>query len=508
MRFLFTALLLCISSWVTFAQKEASIWYFGNRTGFDFNTNCQPTILTDSPIDVSFGTAVMSDGETGQLLFYTNGYQVRNREQAVMPNGTYPEYAGSGPFPQRALFVPVPARTDLYYFFRIVETNDDPSSYVGLRYSTLDMTLDGGRGDILPRGKDTPLASGLVSRLTAIRHTNGRDYWVLTHQGNGNAFLVYPITPDGVGKADTIRIGSTYRNPTDWGFMKASPDGKKLACSVLSSTARPFDLFDFDASTGKLSNYVSLGNLRFQYGVSFSPDNTKLYVTNRTVADPGQNNSVEVIRQYDLNAGNADAISKSGKSIIYQNPYGDIAETMDVERTGFYSPVLQIGPDGRIYATADYSNELKPGDCQNCKRHILVINKPNALGFACDVQLQAAELGAGSVGDVSDLPNFMQHYFNGLTPRDCSFDSNDECTAENVRLFPNPAKDVLEILVTDICFTPYTLRIVNVAGQLLAQYEIKTPLSHKHDVSQLAAGTYFAELHFTNRMTIKRFLKH
>ena len=508
MKLLLIVLLLWQCCFATFAQKEAAIWYFGNRAGFDFNANCQPTILTDGPNDVSFGVAVISDRKTGQLLFYTNGDRVWNREHATMPNGTYDPYAGSGPFPQRALIVPVPDKPSQYYIFRATEMNHDPASYVGLRYSTVDMTLDNGRGDVLQTGKDIPLADGLASRLTAIRHTNGRDYWVLTHQGNGNAFLVYPVTPTGVGIADTIRIGSMYRSPTDRGFMKVSPDGKKLACSVLSASARPFDLFDFDASTGQLSNYVSLGNIRFQYGVSFSPDNTKLYVTNRTVANPGQNYSEEIIRQYDLKAGSTAAVIASGKSIIYQNPYGTIAELIGTKRTGFYSPALQIGPDGRIYAAADYSNEVNQTNCQNCKRHFLVINKPNELGFDCDVQLQAAELGTGTVGDVSDLPNFMQHYFNGLTPKDCPFDKNDECTADNVQLFANPTKDVLEILVTDICFTPYTLRIVDVAGQVLAQYEIRTPLSQKLDVSTLAAGIYFAELHFTNRTTTKRFLKH
>ena len=507
---LLIVLLLWLCSCSAFAQKEAAIWYFGNRAGFDFSTNCQPTALIDGSVDASFGVAVMSDGKTGQLLFYTNGYQVWNREHTVMPNADFEAYAGSGPFPQRALIVPVPDHPLMYYCFRMAEvySNGNPLNSVSLRYSVINMVLDGGRGDVLQDGKDTPLADGLASRLTAIRHTNGRDYWVLTHQWNNNSFLVYPVTSAGVGKADTIRIGSTYRNQENLGFIKASPDGQKLACSAVSNSDRPFDLFDFDASTGKISNYVNLGNIRSQYGISFSPDNTKLYVTNQSLVNSGQTDSKEVIRQYDLKAGNIDAIIASGKSIIYQNSRSTIAELIGIKRTGFYAPALQIGPDGRIYVAADYSNDVNGIPCQSCKHHFLVINKPNELGFNCDIQAQTAELGSGTVGDVSDLPNFMQHYFNDLAPKDCAFDRNDECTADNVQFFPIPAKNVLEILITDICFTPYTLRVINVAGQILAQHEVKTPRSQQVNVSQLADGIYFAEMHFSNRTITKRFLKH
>lgn len=506
----FTILLVWLCAYTACAQKEANIWYFGSRAGFDFNKNCQPTALSDSPIDANFGVAVMSDGKTGQLLVYTNGHQVFNRDHRVMPAGTYEDYAGSGPFPQRALFIPVPDQPSAYYFFRMAEvlSNGNPTTIVNLRYSRIEMTLDGGLGDVVRNGRDADLAGGLACRLTAIRHTNGRDYWLLTHQWNSDAFLVYPVTSKGVGKADTLHIGSTYTDQEPWGFIKASPDGQKLACSVLNITARPFDLFDFDASTGKLSNYLSLGNIRIQYGVSFSPDNTKLYVSNRVVAEPGQNNSREVIRQYNLKAGTTAAIVASGKSIIYQNPNRALTESIENNRTGFYSPALQIAPDGRIYAAADYSNEISGDPCQSCRRHFLVINKPNEAGFTCDVQLQTAELGSGAVGDVSDWPNFMQHYFNGLVPRNCAFDSNDDCTAVNIQLFPSPATNVLEILVTDLCFTPYTLRIVNMTGQILAEYDVKMPRSQQVDVSQLADGMYVAELHFTDRTITKRFLKH
>ncbi len=503
-----TLVLVCAGYYAALAQKEANIWYFGQYAGLDFNTNCQPTALDNSQMNADYGSAVMSDGATGQLLFYSNSYQVWNRDHQLMPNGKLTEYIGAGVETQTALIVPVPGTSSLYYLFRLDErnaTHTGSANYGRLTYSTIDMRLDGGRGDVVSLGKDSTLVEGLAGRLTAVRHTNGRDYWVLTHQYNSNAFLVYPVTTAGVGPADTLRIGSEYRDQAAYGYLKASPDGHKLASSSLSNGGRPFDLFDFDAQTGKLSNYVNLGNIRLQSGVSFSPDNTKLYVANRNRVDA--NNESEIIRQYDLNAGSTQAIIASGQSVVYKNPNTNILEGEKVAQ-GFLAFSLEIGPDGRIYSAAEYSNSQPGAPCTNCARHLMVINKPNALGFACNPQLQAAELGTGQVGNVSDMPNFMQHYFNGLEPKDCAFDRNDECTDANVQLFPNPTKDVMELLITDVCFTPYTLRLINVAGQVLATHEITTPRSQKLDVRALPAGVYFAELRFQDRTTVKRFIRN
>ena len=507
MKSLLTLCFLCGCFATLFAQKEANIWYFGQQAGLDFNTNCQPTALNDGQTYFE-SSAVMSNGKTGQLLFYTDNYTVWNRQHQPMPNGIFTAYAGTLGTTQGPLIIPVPGDSLSCHLFRMTETNGTltgGADYTRLSHFIVDMRLNGGLGDLVKTNQDSTLSVGLVGKLTAVRHANKRDYWVLTHQWNSNAFLVYPVTPSGIGKADTIRIGSAYVRQDVYGFLKASPDGTKLASSFLSTFARPLDLFDFDPATGKITNYVSLGDVRLQYGLSFSPDNSKLYVTNRTVVDAELN--TELIRQYDLKAGDTQAIIKSGKSIIYQNPTTNIPYNRKAARNGFYAPAMQTGPDGRIYLIADYSNNIIGDPCTNCKKHLIVINKPNESGFACDVQLQAAELGKGLVGDVNSLPNFMEHYFNGLEPNDCAFDRNDECTDANVRIFPNPVKDQLEILITDICFTPYTLRIIDVAGRVLATYNVSTPRSQSLDVGTLPGGIYFAELRFIGRTTVKRFLK-
>lgn len=497
--------LLCVYATISVAQKQANIWYFGQNAGFDFNAACQPVALDNSGMYTMWSSAVIADGQTGQLLFYTDGYQVFNQHHQPMPNGQFAsKFAASGPPSQGALIVPVPASSAQYYVFRLSQNNADdtaPANGLRLNYSVIDLKLDQGRGGIL--GKDITLSDGLAGKLTAIPHANGQDYWLITHQEQGSAFLIYSLTARGIGQADTLRIGSEYRH-SEGGFLKASPNGRKLASTVTTAAASPFDLFDFDPASGRISNYINLGPLRTQYGLSFSPDNSKLYVTNQSVVD------TELIRQYDLKAGSPQAIIASAKSIIYQNPLTNIPtyQARDQRiRDGFYAPSLQIGPDGRIYCTADYSNQAGTDACSKCAHHLIVINKPNEPGFSCDVQSQSAELGSGRVGDASDLPNFMQHYFEGLQPQVCPFDGQDACTVANVVVSPNPATSELEVLITDLCYKPYQLRIINEAGQVLASYEVREARSPLININALAAGIYFLDLHFADHTLVKRLVK-
>lgn len=70
----------------SYAQKEAFNWYFGGRAAINFDTD-PPHALTNSVMNNFEGCASISD-EDGNLLFYTNGTTVWNRDHVVMQNGT------------------------------------------------------------------------------------------------------------------------------------------------------------------------------------------------------------------------------------------------------------------------------------------------------------------------------------------------------------------------------------------------------------------------------------
>lgn len=208
--------------------------------------------------------------------------------------------------------------------------------------------------------------------------------------------------------------------------MKASPNGRKLAVAVLYSQ-RPLDLFDFDPATGRLSNHMPLASLRGQYGVSFSPDNTKLYAT--TDHRVG-NQAPDHIWQFDLLAGDTQAVSDSGMEIIRRNPYTNMPQ--DAAHPGFHGVYidLQLAPDGRLYAVSSGGHPV-PGD-PDAGRTVVVINKPNERGYACDVQYRVFNFETEGVA--WGLPNFIQSYFNGLEPLATELQSCQPL----VELHPNP----------------------------------------------------------------------
>ena len=74
---------LCCSTGV-FAQRTNN-WYFPFRVGLSFSTD-PPTELNNGQ-NAGAGAATISD-INGNLLFYSDGIRVYNRNHAVMPNGT------------------------------------------------------------------------------------------------------------------------------------------------------------------------------------------------------------------------------------------------------------------------------------------------------------------------------------------------------------------------------------------------------------------------------------
>lgn len=76
---------LLLSSFVVRAQKEATTWYFGNKTGFDFSAG-PPRPLVNSARTAGSAGVTLSDKTTGQLLFYSDAAHIWNRQHRLMPH--------------------------------------------------------------------------------------------------------------------------------------------------------------------------------------------------------------------------------------------------------------------------------------------------------------------------------------------------------------------------------------------------------------------------------------
>ncbi|QMU28890.1 PD40 domain-containing protein [Adhaeribacter radiodurans] len=353
-----------------YAQKEANIWYFGERAGLDF-TSGKPVPLANSMLSTMEGCATISNTD-GNLLFYTNGVSVWNREHKLMPNGN--RLMGHRSSTQSAVIVPRPLNPNIYYIF----TADLQSQLYGLRYSEVDMKLQNGMGDIAK--KNNFLISPVSEKLTAVKHSNNKDYWVITHKWNSDGFYAYQVTAAGVSRQPIVsNVGTTHKgkNKEAIGAMKVSPDGKKLALALWRDSNK-FEVFDFNASTGKVSNPISFDHYDEAYGVEFSPDGTKLYGTTNGIGNvPSQ------IWQFNL-LGSRQAVEESPTLIAVSK----------ADKIGS----LQLGPDGKIYLAKEKETTLG------------LINNPNAPGLGCNYVDEGQMLDSASHSELG-LPNFVQSFF-------------------------------------------------------------------------------------------------
>ena len=274
-------------------------------------------------------------------------------------------------------------------------------------YAIVDMNLASGLGSVTTSSVAIS-AVGLaqVGKMAATKHCNQKDHWLLRHQGGfpgTNNYQSYLVTSAGISTVPVISsIGALqtqayiqahvfYR-----GVHKFSPNGRKVAATL---PYRTVELYDFDNSTGVLSNAIKLDTITnppFVNGVSeanshgaeFSPDGTKLYVT--------YGNKHPFLCQFNLCAGSPAAIAASKTIISYDT----------LNSGGLFYPI-QLGINGKIYV--NNSDTLYASS-------IGVINNPNALGAMCNYQPKGQPLGPSTLypylaGIGWGLPNFESNFF-------------------------------------------------------------------------------------------------
>ena len=314
------------------------------------------------------GCASVADS-VGNLQCYTDGEQVWNRLRQVMPNGRL--FSGnSSNAAQGPMLLPYPGHSRQYLLFTV----DAALSFSGgLRYSIIDMKQAGGNGAVLSPGSmlvPTPTQPYVTTEaLTAVRHANGTDYWVVVHGWQRDEFLSYHVLPTGL---DTVPVrshagrmhGPTGPPVTPYGrvAMRASPDGRRLVAGVPSQGV---DLFDFNNLTGQVSNARPIGQLPAYfsgYGLEFSIDSNLLYV-----ADLGG-------QLFQVDLGNSLSVLLIGNNAAYA--------------------ALQRGPDGRIYV-ANYQ-----------ARALGIIMAPSVVGPGCGFLPGGQDLaGQRSLYGLPNFPN-------------------------------------------------------------------------------------------------------
>jgi gliding motility-associated-like protein len=382
---------------LVFSQQEASVWYFGQNAGIKFNNDGTITTLTDGQLNTSEGCATIAD-TNGDLLFYTDGIKVWNKNHQIMTNGT--GLLGDPSSTQSATIVPIPGSSTLFYIF----TLDSFAGVNGFRYSEVDISLNGGLGDVTAN-KNVLIYTPTNEKLAIVKHANNIDYWIVTHGWNNNIFYSYLLTSTGLSATPTIsNVGAVISGSTDtvFGYMKIAPNGSKIA---LCNSTIDSELLDFDSLTGVISNPIILNttNDGFHYGIEFSSNSEMLYLSVIGYFPiPCQ------IIQFNLTATNIIASAQT----VYSN-------------TSIIPTALQLGVDGKIYFGQYYRDKLG------------VINNPNIIGSGCNVQTNAVDL-AGRICNLG-LPPFITSLFNA------SFTSENLCLGAVTQFTLNTNQTVISV---------------------------------------------------------------
>jgi hypothetical protein len=168
-----------------FSQGEANNWYFGVKAAISFNTG-SPVPLYNSQMEAPEGVASISN-KNGDLLFYSNGWNVWNRDHQVMLNGY--SIGDNADATQSGVIVPYPDNDSLYYVFSLQQLGGN------LYYSIVNIKRDGGLGEVVL--KHVLLLNTICEKLTAVKHCNKKDIWVITHKFNSDEYCSFLIANTG-----------------------------------------------------------------------------------------------------------------------------------------------------------------------------------------------------------------------------------------------------------------------------------------------------------------------
>jgi hypothetical protein len=460
---LFSLFVLCTSH--LFSQGQYNNWYFSYFYAISFNSG-SPVIINGSAMASDECSATISDA-SGNLLFYTNGNSIWDRNNNLMPNGT--GILSVGDVQQSVLIVPLPNNNNLYYVFSIGGTSGLwPRD---LRYSIVDMSLNNSMGDVTL--KNILLDSDVTEKLTATMHVNGNDIWVIDHPYTSHQFKSYLLTSGGITTTVLSNVGPKPYNLTAYtGAIRISNNGCWLLSTYRFTNLNTglLELYHFNNSTGMVSGGTTT-NLPNPWGLEFSPDNTKFYISQNTLSP---------IYQFDLQAGSDSLILAS---------YTAVSDTIQSTFN------LQIAPDNKIYFSGPVDTLLG------------VIEHPNNIGWVCGVNTSAIVFHDTIGGSIS-LPNnfnLVNH-----TSSDCHSNAIIENDEAGINIFPNPFSNQISVSIAKQNPKQLSYTISNILGQIVYGPKEINPndtFSKAIDLGFLSSGMYFLEINLEGERIVKKILK-
>ncbi len=386
--------LLLFSCQLSFSQHEASSWLFNTAMQIDFTEDTAildhkrfepPFWYTNMPMN----TSCISDSN-GQFLFATNSVCIYNANNDSMPNGDLLGDKHTG----QSIIVPRPESNGHYYIFTVGRYY----SMTDFRYSEIDMSLDSGMGDVVSSQSNILLQTGITDKVTAVRHANGKDIWVVSHENNNNRYVSYLVTKNGINTTPVeTNIGTVIEDTPPFnlhdaacqGTIKCSPCGRKLA--IASKGLNMIQLVDFDTETGIPTNPLQL-SVPYAYNLEFSADGNMLYCSSEFAWL--QTNDTMRIFQFNLLEDSNAAIINSMYRVNAPQNYPEATRRIP----------LQLAIDDNIYSFYHMSGSpITP---------LGIIKAPHLPDNACNYDIDTLMPYTTNNSVFNGLPNFMTSYLD------------------------------------------------------------------------------------------------
>ena len=471
---------LAMSFYAT-AQNRNSVWCFGDSAGINFSNINNPVPFTSSV--EGRGSCVSIADNNGNLLFYSNTWMytartiVWNALNDTMTN-SYP-MGGGGGFNDIQI-VPFPDGQNKYYLFY----QNFAGSMDGIFYAIIDMnTVWGtpGLGEVIIKGQQIT-NHRIADCLQAVKHGNGRDWWLVTKFSDANhttynRFAVFLVTPNGI----STPVFYDFNDAMDMDFQKIIFNNSYTKIMNINLYGYMCE-FDFDRCSGVISNphviypeITSLPYNRVFWEGAYSPNDSVFYIaTNRY---PLFLNCY--LLQFDLTASDIPAS----------------CDTLDDYLFPIEPGAVRLAPDGKIYYSRAY---LSPGvnsfpyadSMYNyINMNLSVINEPDNLGAACNYQPFSFYLGGKRT--YYSLPNNPNYELGALIGSVCDtitgIAPSPSLERGEVRIFPNPVNTVLTI--TGLKADDNTLTVYDGTGKCIYKTDVHNE-QHSLNVSSYPSGIY------------------
>ncbi len=423
--------------------------------------------------------------EDGNLLLYTNGRQIANSNGEVVENGDSLNYgfwynnAGNTGYnvAQGAFFIRKPSNNNIIYLFHMFLDFESGIIPMSPRYSVIDMDANNGQGKVTEKNVEMLAADATLNfiQATAVRHANGRDWWVVVPNHMGPQYYRFLLTPDGIEGPWVQEIG--FRQATTnflangFGQRIFSPDGSQFADYDFDNFTQ---VLNFDRCTGLLSNArlidhgidPSINN--GGGSVAFSPSGRFLYIS-RT--DNGYS-----LNQYDTEASD---ILGSETEIYHCALIGQQWEC------GLAN--MRLAPDGKIYIGGADTISFS------------IIHQPDSLGLACDFELGGLVFPLAYPG--AYFPYWPNYRLGALEGSGCdTILSNVIVPAQELEgftLFPNPTSGECTVKLQMPDNTIGELVIMDILGSKQGVYPI-TKGNKQITLCSMPSGVYHVSLVVNN----------